>query len=223
MARTLALQLSERLTAAIHERGCASLIVSGGSTPRDLFGKLSQYELSWQYVTVSLSDERWVSPASEDSNENLVRRLLLKNEASIATFVPLKNHHGSPDTGEQECEAALAEIPSPFDVVILGMGDDGHTASLFPYADDLDAALDLNSGKQCKAIVPKELPEHAPYARMTMTLPRLLESKHIILLFSGDAKWSLYEEAVAGDDVRQYPVRSVLKQSKTPVSVYWAP
>jgi 6-phosphogluconolactonase len=222
MVSALADTIANCLLSAIDSRGEASLIVSGGSTPKILFGVLASMALPWNKVTISLTDERWVDPASEDSNEYLVRTTLLVRNAAAAKFVTLKNNRATPVEGEDCCEAALGAISSPFDMVLLGMGDDGHTASLFPYTADLKAALDMNSGRQCKAITPRELPAHAPYPRLTMTLPRLLNSRRIVLLLNGQSKLDVYNEALAGDDVSVMPVRAILKQTVTPVITYWA-
>lgn len=223
MTAALADTITERLNAAIAARGAASLIVSGGTGPRPLFEALAQRELPWRKVTVSLADERWVDPASPDSNERLVRTTLLTGHARDARFVPLKTPHARPEEGERECQAALATIPSPFDIVVLGMGEDGHTASLFPGAHKLAAALDLSSDRQCQAITPAVLPSNAPYPRMTMTLPRLLTSRWIALLLAGQTKLDVYRQALAGEDVTVMPVRAVLHQTQTPVATYWAP
>lgn len=223
MSAALADAITGRLEDAIAARDAASLIVSGGSGPKVLFEILARRELPWERITVSLADERWVDSASPDSNERLVRTALLTHNARAARFVSLKTPHARPEDGERECESALAAIPSPFDVVVLGMGEDGHTASLFPGADKLDAALDVTADRQCVAITPKALPSNAPYPRMTMTLPRLLASRWIALLLAGQSKLEVYEQALAGSDVSAMPVRAVLQQQRTPVVTYWAP
>lgn len=223
MAVALADAVCERLENAVAVRGAASLIVSGGSAPKPLFEVLARRELPWEKVTISLADERWVDPASPDSNERLVRTTLLTERARSARFVPLKTRHALPGHAEDECESALATVPSPFDVVVLGMGEDGHTASLFPGADRLAEALDLSGGRQCLAITPKMLPPNAPYPRMTMTLPRLLNSRWIALLLAGQTKLDVYGQALAGENVESMPVRAVLRQERTPVVTYWAP
>lgn len=223
MTQALADAITIRLEEAIAARGVASLIVSGGTAPKPLFETLAQRDLPWEKVMVSLADERWVDPASPDSNERLVRTTLLTGRAKHARFVPLKTRHALPAQGEHECEAELAAVPSPFDVVVLGMGEDGHTASLFPGADKLVAALDMSSGRQCQAITPKVLPSNAPYPRMTMTLPRLLDSRWIALLLAGREKLDVYRQAQAGENVADMPVRAVLRQDRTPVVTYWAP
>jgi 6-phosphogluconolactonase len=223
MAASLADRITAILKDAIRMRGSASLIVSGGTTPAALFEILAGRELPWQKVTVSLADERWIDPASPDSNEHLVRRSLLVSNAAAAQFVPLKGRRGSPRQNESACEKALKKIPSPFDAVLLGMGDDGHTASLFPQAAELAEAMDMNSGRQCKAVTPKVLPAHAPYPRMSMTLPRLLESRRIIFMITGQSKLEVYRRALRERDTNILPVSAILRQERTPVSVYWAP
>jgi 6-phosphogluconolactonase len=223
MVTALADRISAILKDAIRIRGAASLIVSGGTTPRSLFEVLSSCELPWQKVTVSLADERWIDPALPDSNEYLVRTSLLVDKAAAAQFVPLKARRGSPRQSESACEKTLKKIPSPFDAVLLGMGDDGHTASLFPQAAELAAAMDMHSGRQCMAVTPPVLPAHAPYPRMSMTLPRLLDSRRIVLMITGQSKLEVYRRALRERDTSALPVGAILKQEYTPVSVYWAP
>jgi 6-phosphogluconolactonase len=223
MATALAERVVTMLTDAIRIRGAASLIVSGGTTPKALFEVLNSCELPWQKVTVSLADERWIDPASPDSNEYLVRTSLLVNKAAAAQFVALKTRRGSPRQSASACEKALKKIPSPFDVVLLGMGDDGHTASLFPRAAELAAAMDMHSGRQCMAVTPPVLPAHAPYPRMSMTLPRLLDSRRIVLMITGQSKLEVYRRALREPDTSILPVGAILRQERTPVSVYWAP
>ena len=134
LVAALANQVAGLLRAAIKERGRASLVVSGGATPVPFFAALSAQALDWQQVTITLADERWVDPADPDSNEQLVRRHLLQNRAAAARFVGLKTGAITAVQGEKECGARLALVPRPFDALILGMGNDGHTASLFPQA-----------------------------------------------------------------------------------------
>ena len=214
----LAKQIVSRLREAIEKRGKASLVVSGGRTPKGLFEILSQQPLEWDKVYITLADERWVEPNDDASNEKTVRASLLKNYAEPAHFIGLKNQHKTPFTGEADLENALKVLPRPFDVVILGMGDDGHTASFFPGAEKLKAALDLDSTRLCLRITPLT----APYDRITLTLATLLNSEHIFVHITGENKHKVYEQAIAGDDIYEMPIRSVLKQNKVPVDIYWA-
>ncbi len=223
MAAELAGVIASDLRDSLNTRGAASLVVSGGSTPKLLFQQLSGQALRWENVVVTLADERWVDAGSADSNEYLVRNTLLIDAAADAKFIPLKTADASPEDALAGLETALAVLPTPLDTVLLGMGDDGHTASLFPHASALSDALDMNSGRQCMALTPKQLPAHAPYPRITLTLPKLLDSRRIILLLSGDAKLDVYQQALDGTDTNEMPVRAVLHQTQTPVVTYWAP
>ncbi len=215
----LAAQVAELLRAGIKERGRASLVVSGGSTPVVFFAALSELELDWEQVVITLADERWVDPAEADSNEHLVRQHLLQNRAAAARFVGLRTGAVTAMQGEREGADRLALLPRPFDVLILGMGNDGHTASLFPQAARLGEALALESGKLCLAITPPA----APHERMTLTLPALLQSRQIILHIAGADKRAVYERAMADGPVAQMPIRAVLGQTASPVTVFWCP
>ena len=220
-ASALDIALSEKVAAmlavSIEEKGSASLVVSGGRTPMGFFHLLSQQVLDWSKVTVLLADERWVNADHADSNEKLVRENLLINEASQATYLALKNSAEQAVDGEAECEAALAELDT-FTVLILGMGDDGHTASLFPGSEALAEGLDMDSGRSCIAVTPL----HAPHQRMSLTLPRLLNSQQIVIHISGASKQEVLQQAQAGDDVMELPIRSILQQQVAPLSIYWA-
>ncbi|MFA6497907.1 MAG: 6-phosphogluconolactonase [Desulfurivibrionaceae bacterium] len=219
LGAVLAAQIAQLLRAGIRERGKASLLVSGGSTPVPFFAALSELTLDWKQVTITLADERWVDPAAADSNEHLVRQHLLQNRAAAARFVGLKTAAATAVQGEKECTDRLALLPRPFDVLILGMGNDGHTASLFPQAARLGEALALDSGQLCMAINPPA----APHERMTLTLPALLQSRRIILHLVGPGKRDVYERALANGPVAEMPIRAVLGQTTSPVTVFWAP
>jgi 6-phosphogluconolactonase len=214
---SLSTEVSECLKNAIENQGKASLILSGGRTPMGFFHQLSQQILDWEKVTVTLADERWVDNTHKDSNEKLLRENLLINEAHCAKFLSLKNTEETAVEGEPEIEAELSNY-GQFTVVILGMGDDGHTASLFPGSTALAAGLDLNSGRSCIAVTPTA----APHERMSMTLPRLLNTERLIVHISGEKKQKVLDQANAGNDTQELPIRSVLQQSQVPVTVYWA-
>ena len=218
LATALAESVASGLRAAIAARGRASLVVSGGRTPGPFQMALSGHELDWAKVWVTLADERWVDTDHADSNEALVRRYLLRERAIDARLVGLKNAAATPFLGEAECESSLAALPLPFDVVLLGMGDDGHTASFFPRAPQLAKALDMDSGRLCIGVDPVT----APHARMSLTLPALLASRRIVILFNGAAKYDVYRRALQAGPVEALPIRSVLNQHKVSVDVYWS-
>jgi 6-phosphogluconolactonase len=221
MVSALADEIVARLKNAVAQRGKACMAVSGGTTPGALFDVLSQRDTPWDKVWITLSDERWIAPDQDGSNEHLVRTRLLRGKAAAAHFVRLKTDDATPDAGAAKANAAIAALPRPFDVMLLGMGDDGHTASLYPHAPELKAALDTNAPALVHAV-------HAQNAaatgdRMTLTLRTLLDSRWIALLIKGDAKMKTYRAAENGGAAAQMPVRAILGQTAVPVDVFWAP
>lgn len=208
------------LRKSIAEEGQASLAVSGGRSPVPLFQTLAKTPLPWEKVTITLIDERWVPRNHDDSNEKLVRDNLIQGEATAACFIPLKNDEDTPQKGEAKLNTVLAILPKTLTIAVLGMGEDGHTASFFPHAETLRQALDLDSGKSCQWIEPRT----ASHSRMTLTLPRILASREVILHISGKAKKLVYDRAMNGNEaVEALPVKSILNQLQSPVNVYWAP
>lgn len=216
LADALSRRVSAALAAAIGTRGEALLAVSGGTTPALFFQTLSQADLDWARVTVTLVDERFVPPSSPRSNAGLAKANLLKGAAAAARFVGLYSDAPDVETAAAGAQATLAALGLPLDVAVLGMGGDGHTASFFPDAQALGRLLD----PQGKAIV---APVHAPSGgepRLTLTLPVLVDARALVLHIEGEAKREVLEKALAGADL---PIGHVLKLSKRPVEVYWAP
>lgn len=214
----LAEDIASRLQAAIKAYGRAALVVSGGSTPAGLFKRLSGAAIDWNNVVITLADERWLAPDHEDSNERLIREQLLVNKASSAAFLSLTTSAESPEQALEDIHLRLSELGSA-DVLVLGMGGDGHTASLFPQATNLEQGLAMDSKRHCIAIDPVT----APYHRISMTLPRLLDSRHMVVHITGDSKRAVFEQACSDTDPRKAPISAVLNQSTQLVHLYWAP
>jgi 6-phosphogluconolactonase len=206
LAEALAQDLATRLRQRLGAADGAILAVSGGNTPKLMFDHLSGQDLGWDRVTITLVDERQVPISSDRSNARLVTGHLLKNKAAKAKFVPLFDN------------VAMASALPAFDAVVLGMGDDGHTASFFPQGDNLAKALDLASSER---IVTMRAPD-AGEPRLTFTLKALLASPFIALHIEGDAKMKVLEKAEIPGPVAQMPIRAVL-QATHPVTLYWAP
>ncbi|HEY2779612.1 MAG TPA: 6-phosphogluconolactonase [Steroidobacteraceae bacterium] len=219
LSRTLSAQLAASLKAAIAARGLASLVVSGGKSPIKLFERLRAEDLDWSRVCVALADERWVEPSDSGSNEKLVRDVLLQGSAAGARFIGLKNAAPTPDLGAVSAWETFARVPRPFDAIVLGMGDDGHTASLFPGSPNLPRALNPEAVAGCVGMWSPV----APHARLSLNLSALLDSRRIVLLIGGAEKWRTYCAANDAGDVQDMPVRAVLRQRRTPVEVMWAP
>ena len=210
--------VAQRLCEAIALRGTASLVVPGGRTPGGALSCLSKQDLAWGRVTVTLSDERCVSESNADSNAALVRHSLLQGAASAATFIPLHDESGtSPEASAYLASEALAAIRDDFDVVILGMGEDGHTASIFPDSPQLAAAL-ADDAPDCIAVEASKPPPQ----RLTLSARRLRNSRCQILLITGTEKMQAFDAALAPQDTRSLPIRMVL-QGKSETHVFWAP
>ena len=213
-----ALLLAEALEADIAERGAASLVASGGSTPAACYARLAGIELDWASVTVTLSDERWVDTDDPASNAAMLGRELLTGPAAAATFIPLYREGTDPASATGELDAALREhIALPFSATLLGMGADGHFASLFPDAATLTDGLDLDG----EALSIAAMTAASPVPRISLTLPALLASRRLLLLIFGDDKREVLERAADGDV--SLPVTRLLAQTRTPVDILWAP
>ncbi|MGA2550227.1 MAG: 6-phosphogluconolactonase [Burkholderiaceae bacterium] len=217
MVRSLCDYVVRELGQGLAERGRASLVVSGGRTPAALFDALSEATLAWEKVWITLADERWVDPSDAQSNEHLVREHLLRARAASAHFVGLKNDAASPEEGAPAAEVAFRALPQPFELVLLGLGEDGHTASLFPGASELGRGLALDA-PFCLAVHPPA----APYARMSLSARSLLHSRAIVFLIEGAEKWAAYQRAREAGPVEIYPSRAFFHQSEVPVHVYWS-
>lgn len=218
LAEVLSATIAQNLQNAINLKGTASLIVSGGSTPKTLFEKLRKKKIEWEKVTVGLCDERWVAPAHDDSNEKFVKTWLLQDEASRAAFSGMHMDLMDAEEAEQTCSENIQTYLWPFDVLILGMGDDAHTASLFPDNPKLDKGFDLDNQALCVAIEPQS----APHMRMSLTRKAILSADHLYLHFEGKNKLAVFKEAENGENSYKMPIRSILKQDKKNVEVYYA-
>lgn len=215
----LAHDVVSRLTASAALNGRASLVVPGGTTPGAMLDILARYDAPWKDIDITLTDDRWIEATSDRSNEKLIRTRLLTANAAAARLVPLKTAHGHAREAEKDVDAAIAAMHRPFDAVILGMGTDGHVASLIPGAAELARALDHNDPALVRALDPPNLA--AMGERMTLTLRAILDAQWIVLLIRGSEKLDAYKHALDGTDALEAPVRAVLHQGDVPVSVYW--
>jgi 6-phosphogluconolactonase len=205
LAAGLAERVARGLSRAISRQGSAVLAVSGGTTPALFFEHLSHQDISWEKVTVTLVDERQVEETSSRSNAKLVKSGLVQNKAKSAQFVALYKN-------QLQAEALS------LDVVVLGMGEDGHTASFFPEGDKLAKALDMKT----KSTITSMQAPAAGEPRLTYTLPVLLKAKVLCLHIEGQKKQTVLEAALVGTDVMQMPIRAVL-QADQPLEIFWCP
>lgn len=212
-----AAHIASAVNRRIEAQGKSSLVVSGGTTPARCFAALAETELAWDKVHVVLSDERWVPADHEDSNERLVRETLFIGQAKDAALLSVYHDELSPEEGAVEVDSGIRTLPFPFACALLGMGADGHFASLFPDAEGLDDGLDPDYGGLAMAVSTAA----SPHPRISLTLAALSRSDSILLLVFGDDKWQTLEAAQAADSA--LPVAKLLKQKRAPVSIYWAP
>ncbi|MGM0913442.1 MAG: 6-phosphogluconolactonase [Pseudomonadota bacterium] len=214
LAGQLAEAVAEALRADLATQARALLVLSGGSTPVPFFQALAACELPWERIQVTLADERWVAEGAADSNARLVREHLLKGPAAQAPFVPLTTADPTPEQGVAAVAERLEALAWPASAVILGMGGDGHTASLFPDSRELALALTTEA-----AAVAVRTPSQ-PQPRITLSADRLHQARRHLLHITGGDKRAVLARALAGDDVRELPVRAFLA---CPLAIYWAP
>lgn len=218
----LARDVAERLRQAIAQRGQAHLCVSGGKSPAALMSALSGQSLDWSRVQISLADERCVPTDHPDSNAALVRQHLLQGPAAQARFVPMVAQAAEPLPPVQvladQADQALRAL-GPADVLILGMGADGHTASIFPGMVQWAEAIDPNGSRACLPVQADCVPAQVPYDRVTQTLAQLLKARHIALPISGADKIDRLQRA-CGTAELIYPISHVLHQTQAPVAVW---
>ena len=214
---TLAQNVASLLSEAVSKNGKASIAVSGGSTPKGFFAALSNIDLPWANITVTLADERWVNIDSDASNTRLVFESLIQNKAVDAKFFHLKQGVKLNEETLADLNVAVDSSLLPFDVVILGMGEDGHTASLFPCSEQIDVCLDENS----PSIISVQ-PETAPHQRVSFSYQALKNSQHIILHICGDNKRQVLDQALSNSNAKEMPIRAFLHSQDVNTQVLWA-
>jgi 6-phosphogluconolactonase len=218
LAHGLADWTAERLRAAVAARGVALLIVSGGKSPARFFELLSDMELDWTRVAVTLADERRVADDSPRSNARLAREKLLRNRAAAANFTPLADVRLPADQELAAASARVAHLPLPADVVVLGMGDDGHTASWFPGAEGLAEAMDPGARQLVAPIVAADAGE----PRLTLTGRVILRARAIALEIEGEAKLATFATALESGPEEAMPIRAVLRRATDRLTVFSA-
>ena len=205
LATAAALAIEAALEGALDARGRAILVATGGRSPGPVYDRLARADLDWAHVAVTLSDERQVDADSPNSNARLLRERLFVGPAAAAQYLPLTDY----------AEGVLRKL-LPFDAVMLGMGEDGHIASLIPGSPVMAHAMDP-TGLALTAESPAGFGT-PPVPRITLTLSALLQSRAIFLLIAGEAKRQVIAHAGAGAD---YPVTAILNQDRVPVRIFW--
>jgi 6-phosphogluconolactonase len=222
LSTVAAAEIADRIADATAEGRTAAFAAAGGRTPLGIYDRLSGQDLPWERVRVVLTDERWVAPGALDSNERMLRNALLRDRARGAALIPFERTAATPiEEGARAVDRALARLSAPLDVVLLGMGEDGHVASLFPDSPALDAGLDLHAPARCVP-VPAAASRAPVQPRVSLTLRMLAEARRVILVFTGRAKRETFERALEGDEARAMPVRALLRHAGS-LRLMWAP
>jgi 6-phosphogluconolactonase len=218
LAPAFAAWTADLLHAAIEARGMALLIVSGGTTPIRYFHALSNQALDWSRVAITLADERRVPDDSPRSNARLVRENLLRNLAEAAQFAPLADSRLPEDRELAAAGARIARLPLPADLVVLGMGDDGHTASWFPNAEGLAEAID----PAARALVQPISAPDAAEPRLTLTGRVILRARRLALQIEGAGKLATLAKAMEDGPTEAMPIRAVLRQAADRLTIFSA-
>jgi len=217
LSAAVADHICDTLCDAIEKQGNATIVVSGGTSPLAMFRDLRRKVMPWQNVTIVPGDERLVPADHENSNEGMIRRELMQEEAASAQLLSLAGAGATNDERIINLNSQLDDLRKPLDLVVLGMGNDGHTASLFPDSPNIAEALN------CKESCIVQYPKQFEVGRMSLTPALLLNAREIILLFFDTGKRVVYDRAISGQDTTELPVRFVLHQKIVPVITFWAP
>ena len=207
------------IESAVDARDASLIAVPGGTTGPAVFGKLVQQKLPWKKVTVIPTDERLVPMDSDLSNVRAIARSFLPSGARV---IPIAADIADYKLAGNSADARLQDLPWPPDLVWLGMGKDGHTASIFP-GPDLQAALDAPKARRAIGVMPDPLPAEAPVARVTLTRAAILSARTVLVTITGDEKRSVLEQAIADGQSSKAPIGRVLAELEQPIDIHWCP
>lgn len=224
LVETVADRLRRACERALEQRGAAVLALAGGSTPMPVYARLARSDLDWPRITLLPGDERWVAHGDPACNLTAIHAAFGQAPAQFESLTPA-DASGEPDpaTALDTARAALARIGRPFDACLLGMGGDGHFASLFPGAPELETALDPASAEPLVVVRPDRLPPEAPYARVSLTLSTIAASRELLLAIRGDDKRQTLERALETRDADKYPIAALLEHAGDRLEIHWSP
>lgn len=214
-------RIQDHLQQCLAARASAAIALSGGSTPMPIYAELATTPVDWSRVTAVPTDERWVRIEHPASNAGQIRKQFESCNLKVAGLVPY-DAAGAADP--RHAESVLAELPAPLDLVMVGMGADAHFASLFPHSPALQAGLDPASKIAALALMPEPLPPEAPFARISMTLARLINTRRLLLVVTGEAKREVLDHAARADaDERGLPIAALLRAAGHQLEIFWSP
>ena len=219
MADAVAGDIGFIVESAIDARGAALLALPGGNTPNPIFKKLAAAKLDWKRVTIVPGDERLVPMQSELSNVRAIAQAFLPTGARV---IPITGDIADYHLAGNSADARLQDVKWPPDLVWLGMGDDGHTASIFA-GPDLEEALNAPKTRRAVGVMPDPMPADAPVARVTFTRAAILSARTILIAITGQAKRDLLEQAIKDGHSSKLPIGRVLAECDQPIDIHWAP
>jgi len=204
---------------AVDARGSSLIAVPGGKTGPAIFPKLVGGKVPWRKVTVIPTDDRLVPMDDERSNIRAIGRAFIPAGARV---IPIASDIADYRLAGNSADARLQDFPWPPDLVWLGMGADGHTASIFPGV-DFQEALDAPKARRAIGLMPDPLPAEAPVARVTLTRSAILSARTVIITITGDEKRALLEQAIADGHSSKLPIGRVLAEAEQPIDIHWCP
>lgn len=221
LAEAVAGVLAEAIRSGVSQRGEAVVALAGGRTPFPVYRRLAEDALAWPRVTLLATDERWVDHDHPACNTREIRAAFAA--ATGVRVLPLTPVAPGPDASARHARAALASVSGPFDAVLLGMGGDGHFASLFPGAAELRTGLDPANPAAALVVHPEPLPPEAPYARISLTASRLLRTRRLLLAATGAPKRAILDQAKARREPVVLPISALLHDDSARVEIHWSP
>ena len=219
MADAVAGDVGFIVESALDARNASLIAVPGGTTPLPILDKLSKRDLPWKRVTIIPTDERLVPMDDERSNVRAIAKAFLPSGARV---IPIAADIADYRLAGNSADARLQDLPWPPDLVWLGMGKDGHTASIFT-GPDLQDALDAPKARRAVGVMPDPLPADAPVARVSLTRAAILSARTILITITGDDKRALLEQAIADGQSSKLPIGRVLAEAEQPIDIHWCP
>ena len=219
MADAVAGDIGFIVESALDARGSCLLALPGGRTPQPIFAKLAAASLPWKKVTIIPTDDRLVPMQDERSNVRAIAQAFLRAGARV---VPIATEIPDHKLAGNSADARLQDLPWPPDLCWLGMGEDGHVASIFA-GPDLQDALDAPKARRAVGVMPDPMPSDAPVPRVTLTRASILSARTILITITGQKKRELLQGAIADGQSSKLPIGRVLAEVEQPIDIHWAP